>query len=538
MSEVEIRVAWTPAESPSRAIVDITLPDERITEELAVLDRRERAAFITDLCGERPGVPRYDLERELQRIASEVGDRAGLGGNSAEEGAEEGVLRTTDSANVDRLVALHGDDIRYIEEWGRFLAWDGTRWKHDHRSVRVKEKTADVPDVIRQEAARLSRGKSRDRLYKWANSSENASKRKDIVGLLPAYGRIRSSHEQVDRKPGLLNLRNGTLDFSSLELREHRRGDLLTQRCPVEWCPEAKHETWTRFLEQVLPEVGIRAFVQRAVGYTLTGSVDEQVLFALIGRGQNGKSTFMHVLQRLLGNYSAVVPPKVLLQGGADTHPTTLASLFGKRLAVSNDEAVAGSYWDPSRVKQLTGGDRLTARRMREDFWEFDPTHKLWILANDLPQAAPARGGDSFALMRRLIVVDFPVVISEAEKDPELPRKLTRELPGILRWAVDGLREWRGEGLSIPESCRTVGPRDRAYLDPVGDFLQSCTTESPDSSVPARELYEAYKVHAGRRGVAPISQTGFGAGVGKRLARREAKTGRIYLGIALEEVVR
>lgn len=456
------------------------------------------------------------------------------GAAASRNGRATGGPRRTDTGNVARFVHLFGDDVRYVDEWGSWLVWNGRRWRRDLRSVRVCGSTAAVAQEVRREARSADDQEAREALFKWADTTESAQRRRAIVDLLPGERSLRISHESIDAQPMLLGARNGVLDLESGRLLPHERRYLLTQACPVAWAPAARCPTWVAFLKRVVPAVEDRRFLQRAAGYSLTGRIDEQVLFLLLGAGQNGKTTLAGTLQRLLGNYSVVMPPKMLIQGRNDAHPTTVASLFGKRLAVSSDEAVQGARWDVAHIKQLTGGDRLTARRMREDFWEFDPTHKLWVLANDLPVTG-GRGRDAFAVLRRVVVVRFPVVIPESERDPKLPRKLTRELPGILNWALAGLREWKDGGLQVPAGCQLVSDADRARLDPVGAFLAACTIAVAGECVRASVLHQAFVKFAERLGIPPMTATAFGIALQDRLEKKDGRAGRAYLDIALKE---
>ena len=516
-----------------------------VLEESTVRAALVEAAMACGLDTDREGCGIRGVEDTI-----ESGLRAGRDKPINVEALDVELLRTakrcTDTGNARRYVRLHGIDTRYVDEWGNFVLWTGRRWKRDAKSVGTLGRTADVVVDIgraaartRAEAENTTDDDERERLEEaaaalesWSHRTESAIRRRSIIQLLPSEG-SRISHEELDAKPMLLNLRNGTLDLKTGKLREHDRDDLLTHCCPVAWNPQAECPRWREFLKRVLPDPEARGVMQRAGGYSLTGDVSEQDLFLLLGDGQNGKTTFVSPIQWLLGpSLSCVVPPRTFLAGASNTHPTTIASLHGKRFAVSSDEASGGDRWDPARVKQLTGGDRLTARRMKEDFWEFCPSHKLWVLANSFP--AGASGPDAFAMLRRIVVVKFDVIIPDAEVDKHLPEALQREARGILVWLVQGASDWLRGGLAVPEHMRRLTDEMRGRLDPVGAFIEECIESAPGEDIPARELHQAYTAWAQAKGIQPGSETAFGRLAKDKLTRAERVGGRAYVDVRLK----
>lgn len=269
----------------------------------------------------------------------------------------------------------------------------------------------------------------------------------------------------LDAHTWWLNVDNGTLDLRNGTLRPHERRDYLTQLCPVAYDPAAKCPTWLQFLETILGRDGdLVVYVQRLVGYCLTGSTREHVLPFLYGVGANGKSTFIGTLLAMLGSDYAIKAPSDLLLAKQDTHPTERADLFGKRL-VACVEVEDGRRLAESLVKELTGGDRVRARRMREDFWEFPATHKIWLAANHKPTV---RGID-LGIWRRIKLLPFTVVIPDDQQDKDLPVKLLDELPGILAWAVEGCRQWLVDGLREPACVRSATGDYALYFQCVED---------------------------------------------------------------------
>lgn len=248
-----------------------------------------------------------------------------------------------------------------------------------------------------------------------------------MLKLAAADPIIAVAPEKFDGHHLLLNVENGTLDLVSSTLQPHDREHLLTKRVPIVYDTGATCPLWRSFLNRVMGgNKKLVGFLQRAVGYSLTGSTSEQVLFFLHGGGANGKSTFCHILLDLLGPYGIVGAPNMLLAKRGESHPTEQTDLFGAR-AVVLQEVEAGRAWAEVTLKQLTGGDTIKARRMGEDFWSFRPTHKFWVAANHKPTV---RGSD-YAVWRRLLLVPFTVTIPPNERDPTCSKSFVASCRGF-----------------------------------------------------------------------------------------------------------
>ena len=336
--------------------------------------------------------------------------------------------------------------------------------------------------------------------------------------------------DKFDTDQWALNCTNGTLDLRSGELRPHNRGDLLTNLCPVEFDPAATCPSWDRMVQTILGgDAELIAFVQRAVGFSLTGSVAEQMLFLLWGHGANGKSTFLNAILGMLGpDYGMQAPDGLLLAKRHDSHPTERADLFGKRL-VSSAEVEDGRRLNEALVKQLTGGDRVRGRHMREDFWEFEPTHKLWLAVNHKPVI---RGTDH-GIWRRVKLIPFTVTIGPEDQDKDLPAKLKAELPGILAWAVRGCLDWQQHGLGEPEAVRAAVAQYRGEMDVLGTFLTECCVEGKGCTARAGDVYAAYKKWCEANGEYVASQTAFGTSIAERGIARRKSNGIWYDGLGL-----
>jgi putative DNA primase/helicase len=444
----------------------------------------------------------------------------------------------TDLGNAKRLVRHHGPDLRYCPEWDSWFVWDGTCWKKDvanvevmsrakmtaekimdeavNRANRLQDEAKTLPDrerAQRQQAA----FKQGQELTNFARVSQSRRRLQDMVELAASEPGMVVRPDQLDTDPMLLNVRNGTLDLRTGELLPHRREDLITKLSPVNYDPGAEAPIWTTFLNRIMGgNEELVAFLQRSTGYVLTGSVQEQCLFFCHGSGSNGKSTFLRVLLDLMGDYGMQTPPELLNVRRGEVHPTERADLAGRRLAAAVENSI-GDRLDESLVKVLTGGDRIRARRMRQDHWEFAPTHKLWVAANHKPGV---RGTDN-GIWRRVKLIPFNVTISEAEADRSLPDKLTNELPGILAWSVRGCLEWQRGGLQVPPEVVNATTCYRDESDPLAEFYQDVCRIEPGTKVKATLLHQAYVKWAERKRLKDVlGRNSFNAAVEGRFQKR------------------
>jgi P4 family phage/plasmid primase-like protien len=437
----------------------------------------------------------------------------------------------SDLGNAQRLVDRHRPDIRYCHPWARWLVYDGRRWTVDD-SGEITRRAKETVQAIYAEATTAD-DEQRKALAKWAIQSENERRIKSMIELAKSELGVPVQPDELDQDPWLLNTKSGTVDLRTSKLRPHCREDLITKLAPVTFEPEATCPTFEAFINTIMGgSANLIAFLQRAIGYSLTGSTREQVMFIAHGTGSNGKTTLLaDTILPLLGDYAQQTPTDTLMVKRGETIPNDLARLKGARLvaAVESDE---GRRLSEALIKQLTGGDRIAARFMRSEWFEFTPAFKIWLGTNHKPVV---RGTDH-AIWRRIRLIPFNVTIPDAEQDKQLPDKLRAELPGILRWAVEGCLAWQRDGLGAPDEVTQATTAYREEMDVVGGWITDCCVTNLSAAASAKALYTSYTEWCEANGERPQNQRAFGARLTERGFRRFRGTGNrnMWEGIGLK----
>lgn len=356
------------------------------------------------------------------------------------------------------------------------------------------------------EAATLDDHDERKAHLAWQKASESRQRLESMAKLAAGEGKIPVLFDELDRDGWLLNCPNGTVDLRSGELRGHDRADLITQLCPVEFDPDAKCPLWEATLDLFFGgDRRLISYWQRLCGYILTGVIREHVLPIAFGEGANGKSTILGTLQGVMGpDYAMKAHRGMLLSTGFESHPTDRADLFRKRLVLAIETEMGGCL-DETLVKELTGGDKIRARRMREDFWEFDPTHKIIMATNHKPRVI----GTDKGVWRRLKLVPFKVSVPKEREDTTMKDKLLAEYPGILAWCVRGCLAFQEVGLNEPEAVQAATSDYAAAEDSFGDFLTEHTLSYANGEEKSSEVYARYKTWSEDNGERPMSQKDF-----------------------------
>lgn len=396
----------------------------------------------------------------------------------------------TELENSARFVRNHRERIGYVHNWNKWAVFTGKRWEID-TAGHAKRLAKQTATGIMEDAVESGN-------YGAIQFAARTSTARGISSMLSlAEPDLAIDHEQFDADSFLLNCENGTIDLTTGKLRPHDRNDYLSKLCPTRYNPDANTSEWVKFLQSLFHCQDEVEYLQRFYGYCLTGDVREQGLDIHYGDGANGKSTHVEAMLATLGpDYSMSAPSEMLMDTHSDRHPTEKADLFGKRLVIAS-ETEANRTLKESMVKQLTGGDTIRARRMREDFWEFRPTHKLVLLTNHKPQVR----GQDHAIWRRLRLVPFVKRFWDEDKGesgpPELKadKTLSKRLKGmreaILAWAVEGCLQWQSDGLGMSQAMRDATAEYKSESDVIGRFVHECCLRNEHMKVRGSALNEA-----------------------------------------------
>ncbi len=404
--------------------------------------------------------------------------------------------RFTDAGNARRLIRDYGASLRWVTTWGSWVIWDGTRWRRDTKGE-VVQRAKQVASALWEEAAVGAGPDERKRAGKWAMQSESVQRIEAMIRLARTEPGVPVEATELDTHAWLLNTPSGTVDLRTGTVRSHAREELHTKSTGVTLDRNCPTPRWNAFLAQIIPDVEVRAFVQRAAGYAATGDCGEHVFFLLHGGGQNGKTTFLNVMQAVLGDYADQAAPDLLLAKRHQSHPTEVAELIGKRF-VSATEARTGCRLDDALTKRITGGDPLRGRFMRQDFFTFTPTHKLWLAVNALPRV----DDPSHAMWRRIKRIPFEVQIPREQRVQNLDRILVeKEGPGILAWVVEGAAAWVAGGLNTPLEVEVATESYRVEEDHVAQFFEDRLVFDINFKAPSAALRSEYEDWAKDAGI-------------------------------------
>jgi putative DNA primase/helicase len=421
--------------------------------------------------------------------ADEILDRNGLTTPTGEQ--HRGQARM-----AYRLTQHYTGQLMHVHGLG-WYRWDGQRWAQDDRG----EAKRAVLDVLRQALTESINDKD---LREDVRKCESASGVNGVLDIAAALEPFAYTVNDLDPDPYLLNVTNGTVDLHTLQLKPHNPADRITKVTRAMFNPDAVSELWDKFLTSSLPDADVRGFLQRYVGLALVGRVLEHVLALLTGIGRNGKGVFYGAVSNTLGDYAKAAEPNLFMHkdGG---HPTGEMDLLGVRWVVVS-ESDKGRRLAEATVKRLTGGDKIRARKMRQDFVEFDPSHTAALVTNHLPKVS----GDDPALWARLRVVPFDVVIPVEERDKRLPEKLELEADAILAWALAGWAEYQKRGLDEPDAVLKATADYQTQSDTVARFVAERCQTGPAFNVRFRDLFEVFGRWVVDDGAEPMSKRAFG----------------------------
>ncbi len=412
----------------------------------------------------------------------------------------------TDLGNAERFVRHHKENVRYCAAVKTWYIWDGRRWQGDTVEMIYYLARLTVRNIPKEADIYQHDDLRRAQVLKWATHSESRERIRAMVELAQSDPVVAIEPDFFDRDLWLLNCMNGTLNLKTLNLQPHNRQDFVSKLVPVAYDADAICPRWEQFLDCIFGHnQPLIDYVQRICGYCLTGSTREQDFYFLYGTGANGKSTLIKTLMALLGtDYATQASSETLWARRYEAIGEEIAVLQGARLVIAM-EADQGKKLAEGLVKQLTGGDRIRARRLYANSFEFMPTFKILLAANHKPRISGTDNG----IWRRIKMIPFMVSIPEDKQDVDLGEKLLKELPGILNWTLKGCRDWQQQGLRPPSEVTEATTDYRADSDLISAFLEESALIDPTSRIQCKHLYEAYQTWAESAGEKPLNMRRF-----------------------------
>jgi len=419
----------------------------------------------------------------------------------------------TDVGNAEAFCYRYTDKIRYDRIFQEWMVWNGNIWS-TQSEVSI---TQHYINLIRERKILAQQFGRKKRTLSWLHQCEANARIKAGIDLAKEMTSITTKSSDYNQDPFLLACENGVIDLKEGELRNGKPNDLISISIPIMYDINAKCKRWTQFLKEIFDDDEVISFVQKAVGYTLTGSTKEQKFFMLIGQGANGKSVFLNTLISLFGEFSCPLPFTSIVSNRFDSNkiPNDLAKLYNKRLAVVS-EAKEQSRLNEARIKSLTGGDVITARFLYGDYFDFYPCCKLWVALNHKPEISDL----SDAMWRRIILIPFNRQFLYENDDKDLGAKLKNELPGILNWAIEGCLMWQEEGLQLPDCLIQSTTSYRLEQDIVKNFADERIEEKTGA-----DLYDQFEKWCQANGEEIISQKKFGGRL-QLLGYEKVKSGK------------
>lgn len=395
----------------------------------------------------------------------------------------------TDLGNSEMMAALYGEDLKFCSSWKKWLVWDGTKWAIDEKRKIYQKATQTIKQMYRL-GTKIKDPDKRSTVMKHVVKTEAVTKIRAMIELASSHSDIAVSPDELDIDPWLLNAVNGVIDLKTIELKSHDKKHLITKIIPVEFNERAQCNRWLQFLDEVIGNKAAIDFIQLAIGCSLTGIQKDHKFFILYGNGANGKSTFLNTILKLLGDYGIQTPTETLLiKHGGSGISNDIACLKGARF-VSAVEAQEGRRLNETLIKQLTGGDPISARFLYAENFTFNPQFKLWLGTNHKPVIRE----NTHAIWRRICLIPFTNEIPSAEQDKELQEKLKSELPGILNWALEGCLRWQKHGLPdrMPQTIDAATTTYRTEMDVLSSFLNECCMLDPEAMIGSSELYGVF----------------------------------------------
>lgn len=438
-----------------------------------------------------------------------------------------------DTGNADRFMDTFGKLVKYSYIDKSWYCYNGGYWETDNEG-KVAQYIDMTVDNMRNEKLHVSADvdpeKAKEAWDKFLKKTRSNSSKKAI--LSEVQHRVPVLHGEFDQDKTLLNTSNGYVDLSSGILYEHDIKKMFSQQADVDYTDNIDCPEWSEFLDQIFDnDQELIHYIQKAVGYSATGSIKEQVMFILYGNGRNGKSIFIDTISDILGTYAkSMQADSIMVRQNSSGANSDIARLESARL-VTSSEPNEGVRLDEGLVKQLTGGDKVTARYLYGKEFEFKPQFKLWLATNHKPII---RGTDD-GIWRRLMLIPFKVQIPTDKVDKDLKYKLQRESIGILNWIVEGALMWQREGLNPPASVTNASRQYREEMDVISLFVDDCCETGDSYRAPAGEIFKKYQSWANENSEYSMSKQKFGREMRQKFEMKKTMNGRFYLGLKISQ---
>lgn len=509
------------------------------TEPGEPIPEGERNSTLTSLAGSmrRPGMTSEEIFaglREVNRLRCKPPlkvEEIHVIAESIAKKEPAAKVHRSDTGNATMLVNEYGDTLRYDHKRKRWLRWGKHRWEtnYDGHISRLAQKIAKKRYT---QAANIQDLEERKRESGWAIASEQRAKIDGCVALVRIMEPVADDGTNWDRGIELLGTPNGVVDLRTGELRPGKADDRITMSTGVDFNPDAKCPRWEQFLTEIFEEAELIDWLWRSLGYSIIGETVEQIFMVGYGEGSNGKSRFLEAIGNALGDY-AYYTPFATFSLPAPSSTNDLAALEHRRFVTSSETNI-GTKLNIERIKAISGGDKMTARFLYQEYETYQPHLKLWLFVNHLPDVAD----DTIATWRRIRLIPFTKTFIRGAEDKHLGDKLKAEAEGILAWLVRGCLEWQNRGLvPVPECIRAATGEYRKETDTIISFIDDRCVKGKGKEIRARRFYFAYESWA--TGIVDkhkvLSETAFGRQMGKRFEKRSDRKGVYYLGIDLRD---
>lgn len=443
----------------------------------------------------------------------------------------EKMYKFDDTGNAERLFDMFGETFRYSYTEHKYLYYLSGKWHFDN--IGYERKIADIVISELEKDINLYADdeKLKKAFLKHCNKSRSFTGKTNMLKEAQHYAPVLP--EMLDRSKTIIGVKNGIIDLRKGSLMPHDKNAFLTKQIALEYIPDAKSpELWIKFLDEIFQsDKELIRYIQKALGYSLTGSTQEQCAFFLYGTGRNGKSTFLEIIRNILGDYASNIQPETIMvnQKSGNAPTSDIARLKGARF-VTSVEPNEGMKLNEGLIKQMTGGDVMTVRKLFCAEFEFRPEFKLWMATNHKPVIRETDTG----IWRRVHMIPFMACIPENRVDTHLIYKLAKESSQIFKWMLDGCLLWQREGLSMPKAVHDAVKEYQHEMDVIKNFIDACCIEN-QGETKASVLYAVYAQWCRNNGEYCMSNTKFGVEMQKKCKKIKKPNGIYYLGIEIED---